>query len=318
MLTADKYIVRVINDARLPDIELFTDPEQGIAISVEGIAIPTERNRVARSAKEIIQRALGLLSLDTPKAIVHNTISLLKRELAEHFSKKSGVSSAHTAVIKFAWDEARGRVVAIGESDGGIKNCAYKKGKFGLLGKELSADPGDIFMQCSPSILSNVDVSVMKEILSFRKQHDLSLEQIRHLLIESAHNNLEKFRHTPLYDPRDMSVVLMEYGPVREFAGKVSPPENIFMGGETLEKSPANPLQQFGFSDLLLPEGATKDDALVNLQKVRNRLGELGYEAKIKPHHYAELPKRGDLQKVVKRAHDILEAAELREYLNNI
>ena len=313
--------MRIANDGHTPDIDIFTDPLKGVAISIEGIAASHQRNKAARTAREIIQKTLSLFSFQTPKEVIRNTLALLKLELAEHFGAqaKDGIAvGAHTAIIKFAWDEANSRVVALSDSEGSFKNYGFRKGKLGGFTGESEINPGDILLQCSQSINANLDWEVMQEILNFRNQHNLSLEQVRRLLIESAYNNLEKFRYTPLYVPRDMSVVLMEFDPARAareaddrvaFAGKVSPPE----GGETLKKSPAN--SEFNFNDLLLPETATQEDALLTLQKVRNRLVSLGYEAKIKPHHYADLPKRGDLQKVVKRAHDILEAEELREYL---
>jgi len=336
MLQADKYIVRVAGDAQLPDIELYTDLTQGIAISVEGIAVPQERNSIARSAREIIQSTLRVFSLKTPKEVIHNTIVLLKRELADHFgneSKQRPVAvSAHTALIKFAWDEENSRVVAISDTNGGIKNYGFRKGKLALFNGEAGVKSGDIFLQCSPSVNTNLDWEVMQEILNFRNQHNLTLEQVRHLLIESAYNNLEKYRHTPIYEPRDMSVVLMEFDP-KELGRPASKPsfaDALRPSSETLHEvseltgssasgpcfeKPSFQVPEFDFSDLLLSETATQEDALLTLQKVRNRLVGLGYEAKIKPHHYADLPKRGNLQKVVKRAHDILEAEELREYL---
>lgn len=319
MLQTDSFVVRVANDAKLPDIDIFTDPEQGLAISVEGIAVPCERSKVARSAREILHKTLSVLSLQTPRHIVHNVLALLKQELHDHFgaiSKNGNAASAHTAVIKFAWDEEKSRVVAIAESEGGFKNYGFRNGKLSGFTGEAMIKTGDILMQCSPAVQSHLDWEVMQEILNFRNQHNLSLEQIRRLLIESAYNNLEKFRHTPLYEPRDMSVVLMEFDPVR--AAREADERLAFSSdglGHRVTGSPTPDVLTFDFSDLLLPETATQEDALLTLQKVRNRLVSLGYEAKVKPHHYADLPKRGDLQKVVKRTHDILEAEELRNFL---
>jgi len=330
MLKSEQYVVRVSRGEErpsgLPDIDLFSDTEQGIAISVEGIAVPKERNTVARKVREIIHRALGLLPLRTPKEAIRDVIALTRRDLADHFSRETRIKknpvSAHSAIIKFAWDEEAGRVVAMGDTDGGIKNYTFKQGSLMPLEKETQATIGDIFLQCSPGILNNIDGAVMNEILNFRRQHNLSLEEIRKLLIESAHNNLARLRHTPLNNPRDLSLIIMEVV-TKDFSGhSVSGPTSDVEGFQTSDVlTPSVPTPEpekpFDFSDLFLPESATRDDALVTLQLIRNRLRELGYESKIKPHHYAELPKAGNLQRAVKRAHDILEAEELREYLKS-
>lgn len=323
MLQADSFIVRVVGDGHAPDIDIFTDPGQGIAVSIEGIAIPHERNKVARGAREILQRTLSLFSLNTPKQVIHHTLELLKRELAEHFGKQAKEGSAvgaHSAVIKFAWDEENSRVVAIADTQGGFKNYGFRAGKLCSLRGEAPIKTGDMLLQCSPSVNTNLDWEVMQEILNFRNSHNLSLEQVRQLLIESTYHNVEKFRHTPLYEPRDMSVVLMEFDPVRaarEGDDRLAFASGRSASGPSFEK-PSVQSPEFDFSDLLLPEGSSQQEALLTLQKVRNRLVSLGYEGKVKPHHYGDLPKHGDLQKVVKRAHDILEAEELREYLQKI
>ena len=314
MLQTDGSIVRVASDGRVPDIDIFTDAAIGFAISVEGVAVPEHRNKTARGVREILQKTLSLFSFEAPKTVVKNAISLLRREVAEHLGNHEKPTSAHTAVIKFAWDDIHERVVALGDSEGGFKNFGFRNGKLGLLTDEAWVRPGDIFLQCSPHVVSNLDWQVIQEILNFKNTQGLSLEDIRRLLIEGAYNTIEKYRHTPLYEPRDMSVVLLEFDPIRE--ARENDDRVTYSGRSASGPSFEKPsVLAFDFSDLLLPEQATQQEALLTLQKVRTRLVSLGYEGRVKPHHYADLPKRGDLQKVVKRAHDILEAEELRAYL---
>lgn len=316
MIHADQYIVRVVRDGRLPDIELYVHGEQGIALSIEGIAGEGQRSSIARKIKDLFTRAFRTLHAHSPKAVVQNTISLVKQELALHLSKEikeHRPAGAHTAVIKFAWDDRAGKVVAVGDADGGIKNFTFHNDALEPFQGVVHAEPGDIFLQCSPGLLRHLEAAMVRSILLRRKMQKLSLEDARKEIVASAYTSSVAFRYTPAHAPQDMSLVLLE---MKESAERnVTDGEKETLVASTLRGEDS--LRTFDFSDFILPIDTQREEALVTLQHIRNRLKTLGYIPRIKPHQYMELPVAGNLRTAVKRIYEILYREMVRESLRN-